>query len=162
MFHVTEKMVAYFGCDVRRISHALKVLGFARVLAEETGVSEKENLIIELAAVLHDIGIHEAERKHNSSAGKYQELEGPPIAESILSECGVPKDVSARVSYLVGHHHSYGMIDGIDFQILVEADFLVNIAEDAMEHPAIQSIRDKYFKTQAGIKILDSMYLSEK
>ena len=32
-----------------------------------------------------------------------------------------------RVEYLVGHHHTYKDIDGLDYQILVEADFLVNI-----------------------------------
>lgn len=36
-----------------------------------------------------------------------------------------------RVAYLVGHHHTFQRIDGLDYQILIEADFIVNAAESA-------------------------------
>mgnify|MGYP000340972515 FL=1 len=35
--------------------------------------------------------------------------------------------MTERVAYLIGHHHTYDKIEGMDYQILVEADFLVNI-----------------------------------
>ena len=38
------------------------------------------------AAILHDIGIHKAEEKYKSSAGNYQEIEGPPIAKAIMEK----------------------------------------------------------------------------
>jgi hypothetical protein len=59
---------------------------------------------------------------------------------------------------MIGNHHSYKNIDGLDFQILVEADFLVNIYEDNLDKGAIESIRKKIFKTATGLKILNSMY----
>ena len=34
-----------------------------------------------------------------------------------------------RVAYLVGHHHSPEQIDAIDYQILIEADDIVNASE---------------------------------
>jgi hypothetical protein len=40
----------------------------------------------------------------------------------------------------------------------VEADFLVNIDEDALDAEAILQIRNKYFKTNTGISILKSLY----
>lgn len=86
---------------------------------------------LELAALLHDIGIHEAERKYGSAAGQYQELEGPPIAQKILEQLGAEPELAQRVCYLVGHHHSYTLVDGPDFQALVEADFIVNIGRTA-------------------------------
>lgn len=153
-----SEMIRYFGSDVRRISHALKVYGFAEAIAEEENVSGQCRAVIGLAAALHDIGIPEAERKYHSSSGGLQEKEGPPIARRILEGIGADAGIVDRVCHLVGSHHSYGRIDGPDFQILVEADFLVNIFEDAMDREAIRSIRSKYFKTGAGAGFLESMY----
>ena len=34
-----------------------------------------------------------------------------------------------RVAYLVGYHHSPEQIDGIDYQILIEVDCVVNASE---------------------------------
>jgi hypothetical protein len=155
---VLEEMIVYFNGDLRRINHALKVYGFAVTISGLESVSEKEKEIIALTAVLHDIGIKEAERKYNSTAGKYQEIEGPPIAKQILENQGIDNPIVERVCFLIGHHHSYSKIDGLDFQIIVEADFLVNIFEDNLERDAIESVRKKYFKTKHGIKLLDSMY----
>lgn len=155
---ILEKMIGYFGQDVRRVNHALKVYGFARAIGGSGAISADRLEVLELAAILHDIGIKEAERKYSSTAGRYQELEGPPIARDIMAGEGVDGAVIDRVCHLVGNHHSYGKIDGPDFQILVEADFLVNIFEDGMEQASIKSIREKYFRTPAGIKLLEGLY----
>lgn len=155
---VLKKMIAYFHQDIKRVNHAIKVYGFAKTISGNEIVSEKYKTVIELAAVLHDIGIKEAEKKYNSSGGKYQEIEGPPIAEDILIDEGIDKSIIERVCYLIGNHHSYNKIDGTDFQILVEADFIVNIEEDALDIEAIRSIKEKYFKTATGRKILESLY----
>lgn len=157
---VMEKMVRYFQNDVRRINHAVKVHGFASILYQDIGSDEMLHQIIGYAAVLHDIGIKEAERRYNSSAGKYQEEEGPPIARQILSELHVDEEIIDRVCFIIGNHHSYSKIDGIDFQIIVEADFLVNIFEDDMSQEAIENICHKIFRTKTGMRLLKSMYMS--
>lgn len=151
-------MVRYFGNDTRRISHAFKVLGFAGTIAAGEGLSGKTEHIIRLAAILHDIGIKDAERKYNSSAGHFQELEGPPIAEEIMKNCGIPAEISDRVCYLVGHHHSYNRIDGIDFQILVESDFLVNIEEGFIKPDAAPAVVSNYFRTSTGKELAAAMH----
>lgn len=156
---ITYKMIQYFGNDSKRINHSLKVLGFAKAIAAGENYCGKPLKTLEIAAILHDIGIHEAERIHNSNAGKFQELEGPRIAKSILEDLIIDEKVIERVCYLVGHHHSYSMIGGLDFQILVEADFLVNISEDNLSVSAIRTIREKYFKTKTGIDIITKLYL---
>ena len=79
----------------------------------------------------------------------------------MLNELNIFQEIINRVCFLIGHHHSYSQIDGIDYQILVEADFLVNIYEDNMNESQIKSIRNKIFKTKSGISIIDSMYLSK-
>jgi hypothetical protein len=155
---VLLNMVRYFGDDVRRISHAFKVYGFAKAIMAGEKMTEQQQFITGLAAALHDIGIKESERKYQSSAGHYQEMEGPAVAWQILSGCGITGEVAERVCYLVGNHHSYNKIDGIDFQILVEADFLVNIHEGYIKPDAAPSVVQKYFKTQTGRELSASIY----
>jgi hypothetical protein len=156
--NVVKKMIDYFGTDVRRINHALKVYGFARCIARCEGLPEQELVVVDIAAILHDIGIKEAERKYNSSSGHYQEIEGPPVALQLLAEFALDKTILDRISFLIANHHSYHKINGIDFQILVESDFLVNIVEDEIQSHSIESIRSKYFKTATGISIIESMF----
>lgn len=155
---VLEAMIRYDGKDVRRINHAIKVHAFARHLALAEGLSGRALEVLETAAILHDIGIHEAERKHGSSSGPYQELEGPAVARELLSGGGLADAELDRVLFLIGHHHSYGAIEGADFRVLVEADFLVNAFEDGLAVEAIAAARERVFRTKEGIALLDSMY----
>jgi hypothetical protein len=62
------------------------------------------------------------------------------------------------VSYLVGHHHTYSGIDGADYQILVEADFLVNLYEDSLPREAIMSVYNRIFKTETGRKLCGTIF----
>ena len=151
-------MIEYFGNDILRINHALKVYGFASTICRSETANKDTIDIIEIAAVLHDIGIHVSEKKYKSSAGKYQEIEGPPIARKMLEKIEVKQEIIERVHFLIGNHHSYSKIEGLDFQILVEADFLVNIFEDEMNKKMLANIRDKYFKTKTGKMLLESIY----
>jgi hypothetical protein len=151
-------MVHYFGSDIKRISHALKVYGFAQSLIAGEGIEGDQKQVTELAAILHDIGIKEAVRKHNSSEARFQELEGPAVAREILSGNGITGELADRVCYLVGNHHSYQKIDGPDFQILVEADFLVNIHEGYIKPDAAPTVVNSYFKTKTGRELVESIY----
>lgn len=151
-------MTDYFGNDVIRINHALKVFGYASTICRNANLDTNTIEIIELASILHDIGIPLSEKKYNSSAGKYQEIEGPPIAREMLEKLNIQAKVVERVCHLIGNHHTYSKIDGVDFQILVEADFLVNIFEDNMSLSAIESVRKKYFKTTTGISLVESIF----
>lgn len=155
------KMINYFDGDDRRINHALKVYAFAKNIAELEGIIEEKKEIVEISSILHDIGIKVSEEKYNSSAGKYQELEGPQVARDLLDEFNIEKNIIDRVCFLIAHHHTYSNIDDIDLQILIEADFIVNIYEDSMKNDAIETVKSKYFKTKTAIEILNSMYLKK-
>ncbi len=156
---ITLKMIEYFENDIKRINHALKVYGFASCIARSEKLSDQEILIVEITAILHDIGIKEAEKKYNSCGGNYQEIEGPAVARQLLQETELNSEMLERICFIIGNHHSYHKIDRLDFQILVEADFLVNIFEDEMSQNSIESVRNKYFKTQTGISMIQSMYM---
>ena len=156
---VKDKMIEYYAGDSRRVHHFLKVHSFAKLIAELENMQPDELEVLEIAALTHDIGIKNAERKYNSSAGKYQEIEGPAVAEELLNEFNIKKDILERIKFLIGNHHSYNKIDKIDFQILIESDFLVNIDEDNMKIENIKVIKNKYFRTNMGIKLIESMYI---
>lgn len=153
-----KKMIAYYAGDPKRIQHFMKVYEFARLIGGEEKLDDKSQYILEISALVHDIGIKAAEEKYGSSSGKLQEKEGPFIARSMLTDLKCENDVIERVCYLVGHHHTYDDIQGMDYQILVEADFLVNLYEDAIPADAIRSVGNKVFRTETGKQILKEMY----
>ncbi len=155
-----KKAIDYNKGDARRISHLVKVYAFSELIGISEGINCKTLDILNAAAILHDIGIHECERKYNNTSGKYQEVEGPPVAEKILSELDYSDFEKERICWLIAHHHTYSSIDSLDYQILVEADFLVNIFEDNMSVKQIEKIKSKIFKTKSGIDLLDTMYLN--
>lgn len=157
--NIVKEMILYFDGDVRRINHALKVYSFSKTIGELENIGDEKHKILEVAAILHDIGIKESEKKYNSSAGNYQELEGPPVAKKLLAKFNFETSFVDRVCYLIGHHHTYTKIDDIDYQILIEADLIVNIFEDSITKDKIKIIKEKYFKTNTGIKFIESMYL---
>ena len=103
-----------------------------------------------------------SEEKYGDCSGKHQELEGPIIARTMLETLGFEDSVIDRVCYLVAHHHTYQDINGLDYQILVEADFLVNYFEDHLETESIKKSVKKIFKTETGIRIATEMFFPEE
>lgn len=157
--NVCKLMIDYFGDDVRRINHAIKVAGFARSIGIGEGIDDNMMQIIEICGYLHDVGIKLAEEIYQSSSGSYQEKLGPDIVRRLLEDITIDNMTLDRICFIIGHHHTYSAIDGIDFQILVEADFLVNIYEDQMQEEAIENIYHKIIKTKTGQDMFKKMYL---
>ena len=155
---VTAAMIAYDAGDPMRIQHFLKVHAFARLIGLDEGLDEHTQSVLEAAALVHDIGIHPAEAKYGSSAGKYQEELGPAEAEKLLTGLGWPEADIRRISFLVGHHHTYTAIDGPDYQILVEADCLVNLYEDGRRPEAQRHAYETIFQTESGKKLCRELY----
>ena len=158
---VINAMIAYYAGDVRRINHFLKVYGFAKAIGEMEGLDESTQEILEIAALTHDIGIKNSEKKYSSSAGNYQQIEGPPEAKTLLANLGVESNVIDRVCWLIAHHHTYTDIHGIDYHLLVESDILVNAFEDNMPDASIEIIMTKFFMTETGTEFIKTVYRSQ-
>ncbi|MBU0581077.1 MAG: HD domain-containing protein [Candidatus Margulisbacteria bacterium] len=150
--NIILKMKAYFGEDQKRIEHALSVLNYSRQILEKEQANRD---IIEVAAVLHDIGISEAERKYNSTAGHYQQIEGPPIAKKILQELNCDNNLIETVCEIISKHHILNGMISQEFQILYEADWLVNLQDDYKDWSKEQKEKaiQKNFKTKPGLAI---------
>lgn len=146
-----DKTIAFDSPDSRRIAHLVKVHGYARAIGLFEGLNDKTQFTLEAAAIVHDIGIKVCEAKYEgNSSGKLQEIEGPPVALELLTSLGFAREITERVAYLVGHHHTYTDIQGLDYQILVESDFLVNLQEKAMDNQIIKTTYDQIFRTETG------------
>ena len=152
------EMIKLYAGDPKRIQHFCKVHSYAKLIAELENVDKKTRFILETAALTHDIGIHICEQKYGDCGGKLQEQEGPGLAQQLLAKLRFPEDVSTRVQYLIAHHHTYDNIDEIDYQILVEADFLVNIMEDGLSKDAALKAYHNIFKTPCGKRMCREMF----
>lgn len=144
--------------DPRRIQHFIKVHSLARLIGRAEQLDERTLLILEAAALTHDIGIRPAEQKYGSARGPLQEQEGPAPACMMLNELGFDTELVERVCYLIAHHHTYDNVHGQDYRILLEADFLVNLYEGQADHDALRSAYARIFRTPTGRRIFCAMF----
>ena len=153
-------VIKYDHGDVKRIQHLIKVHDLCLTIGLMENMPAEELWTLEAAAMLHDIGIHAGEAKHGGKCtGKHQEEEGPAVAQEILDSVGgFTNQQTERIKYLIAHHHTYSDIQGLDYQILVEADFLVNLYEDGEPLSAVEKVQERIFKTASGLAVLKSMY----
>ena len=161
------KMTEYEGGCVERVNHFLKVFAFAKTIAEGEDVDDATKEIMDAKnKEIRDLkeenrNLRKFEMLYNSRnvSGPHQEVEGPPIALEMLPACGYTHGQTERICYLIGHHHTYTNINGIDYQILVEADFLVNIFESGMTHEAAEKVYENIFRTKTGKQLLKDLFL---
>ena len=78
-----KEMIRYYARDPKRIQHFIKVHDFAGMIGKLEGLEDDEQNILEIAAIVHDIGIKVSEEKYGDCSGKHQELEGPVIARKM-------------------------------------------------------------------------------
>lgn len=157
-------MIDYNNGDPKRIQHTTKVHAYASMIGRIEGLDEETLFILESAALVHDIGIRASEQKYGHQNGKLQEQEGPAVAREILTRIGGYSERQIeRICWLVGHHHTYHVCEDLDYQILIEADFIVNLYEDNESPHAIRAVRKNIFRTGSGTKMLETMFgINEK
>jgi len=165
---VAVAMKKYFGNDFKRIGHAMKVARYAERIADALpeDTDQAHPAVVLIAAYLHDIGIKEAERKHNSTSPKYQHLEGPPIAREILIELQAEPGLIDEVCDIIGHHHFPRENETINFKALYDADLIVNLEEKQKESPTapvkMRKILEKSFLTTSGRALAGEVFEVEK
>ena len=157
-----EKMINFYEGNLHDIAHFMKVWAFAKTIGEQEKLDAHTMQILELAAVVHDIACPLCREKYGNTNGKNQEIEGPPLVKAFLSDLPVSTQDTERISWLVAHHHTYENVDGLDYQILLEADFIVNAEESGFKYSAVESAKKNIFKTTTGIRLLQSIYLQSE
>jgi uncharacterized protein len=159
---IMQKMIAYSDGNLHDIAHFMKVYAFARTIGIQEGLSETEQQTLEIAAITHDIACPLCREKYGNTNGSHQEEEGIALTEGFLKDFELPDGMKERIIYLVSHHHTYKNVDGLDYQILLEADFLVNADESNMTDDSISNARKNIFKTSTGTSLLGDIYLRKR
>ena len=154
-----RKMIDYSAGNADDIAHFLKVLAYAETIGTLEQLDTETQLTLELAAVVHDIACPLCREKYGHCGGKEQELESEALLRPFLAEFALPQGMLERIVCLVTHHHTVTDVDGIDYRILLESDFLVNAAEMHLKREAIESFREAVFRTESGTHLLNSIFL---
>lgn len=147
---IIEKMIAFSNGNIHDIDHFIRVWTYAKTIGELEGLDPETQYILEIAAITHDIACPLCRQKYGNTDGKYQEVEGEPLVHNFLNDSGMTADQIDRVAYLVSHHHTLTDIDGMDYQILIEADFIANASENNYNKETIQSFIYKVMQTNSG------------
>lgn len=155
---IVTKMIEYSNGDLHDINHFMKVYAYAKTIGECERLDSKTQAVLEAAAIIHDIACPLCREKYGNTNGQYQEAEGAVLAEEFFKNSGYSDEFIARVVFFVGHHHTLKDITGMDYQILIEADYLVNADESDYSEENIRNVMEHVFRTETGISLLRSMY----
>ena len=155
---ILDKMIVFSEGSIHDIDHFIRVWTYAKTIAELEQLDSETQYILEVAAITHDIACPLCRKKYGNTNGKHQETEGIPMVESLLNDAGLSTHQMDRVKYLVGHHHTLSGIDGIDYQILVEADYIANASENGYDRKNIENFLNQIVKTNAGKQLIKSIF----
>ena len=153
-----EKMIVFSKENMHDIDHFMKVWAYAKTIGELENIDDETQYILEIAALTHDIACPLCREKYGNTNGKYQEEEGAWLVKDFLADIGLTSVQIERVAYLVGHHHTFQRIDGLDYQILIEADFIVNAAESAYSKENIANFAETIMRTNSAKRITAEVF----
>ena len=156
---IMEKMISFSKGNIHDIDHFLRVWSYAKTIGELEHLDPESQFILEVAAITHDIACPLCREKYGNTNGKHQEEEGTRMVREFLSDSDLSQDQIERAVFLVGHHHTFTDIEGLDWQILAEADYIANASENNYSKQNIQNFADKIMKTDAGKRICSEVFL---
>ena len=139
---IMEKMIAFSEGNIHDITHLSCVWTYAKTIGELEGLDANTQFILEVAAITHDIACPLCRKKYGNTNGKYQEQEGAPLVREFLADTGMTAE----------------QIDDIDYQILIEADYIVNASESGYDQQTIRTFMEHTMKTAAGIRLTKTVF----
>lgn len=155
---VLEKMIEFSDGNIHDIDHFIRVWTYAKTIGELEHLDKEAQYILEIAAITHDIACQLCREKYGNANGKMQEIEGVPMVREFLRGTGMTAAQIERAAFLVGHHHTYTCIDGVDYQILLEADYIANASENDYGTEKIKTFLEKAAKTESGKKLIRQVF----
>ncbi len=147
---IMKKMIDYSKGNIHDIDHFIRVWTYARTIGELEDLDTETQFILEVAAITHDIACPLCRKKYGNTNGRHQEEEGVPLVKDFLCDTGLTEAQIERVAFLVGHHHTLAGIEGADWQILIEADYIANATENGYSENNISAFIQNIMKTESG------------
>jgi len=154
---ILEKMITHSGGNIHDIDHLIRVWTYAKTIGEQEGLDTEMQFVLETAAITHDIACPLCREKYGNTNGKQQEKEGEPMVRAFLADTELSIAQVDRIAWLVAHHHTFSEIDGADYQILVEADYIANASENGYSRENVRNFMERIMKTESGKRILTAV-----
>ena len=79
------------------------------------------------------------------------------MVRTFLADTDMCAEQIDRIAWLVAHHHTFSDIYGLDYQILVEADYIANASENGYSRENVRNFMAKIMKTESGKRILTAV-----
>ena len=155
---IMKKMIDFSDGNIHDIDHFIRVWTYARTIAELEGLDAETQYILEVAAITHDIACPLCREKYGNTNGKYQEAEGMPMVREFLRDTDLTEAQIDRVAFLVGHHHTFTDVQGRDYQILLEADYIANASENGYERRNVENFIQKIMRTESGKALAKAVF----
>ena len=155
---IMAKMIDFSGGNIHDIDHLIRVWTYAKTIGELEGLDADTQYILEVAAITHDIACPLCREKYGNTNGKHQEVEGAVMVRDFLRDTGLTERQVERVAFLVGHHHTLTGIDGVDYQILVEADYIANASENGYSRQNVENFMAKIMRTDSGKRLARAVF----
>lgn len=155
---IMAKMIDFSEGNIHDIDHLIRVWTYAKTIGELEGLDADTQYILEVAAITHDIACPLCREKYGNTNGKHQEVEGAVMVRDFLRNTGLTERQVERVAYLVGHHHTLTGIDGADYQILVEADYIANASENGYSRQNVENFMAKIMRTDSGKRLAKAVF----
>ena len=155
---IMQKMIRFSEGNIHDIDHFIRVWTYAKTIGELEQLDEETQYILEVAAITHDIACPLCRDKYGNTNGKHQEVEGTPLVKEFLSDSEMTEVQIDRVAFLVGHHHTFTGIDNLDWQILIEADYIANATENGYSETNVRNFIQKTMKTDSGKSLAKDVF----
>jgi len=155
---IMEKMLRFSEGNLHDIDHLLRVWSYAKTIGELEGLDTRTQTTLEAAAIVHDIACPYCRAAYGNTNGRLQEREGAPMAADFLRDTGLDAEQIGRIAWLVGHHHTFTDVDGLDHQILLEADYIANASENGYPRENLENALARIFRTDSGKALLRDVF----
>ncbi len=155
---IMEKTIRSASGNIHDIEHFVKVWSYAKTIGELEKLDAETQFILEAEAVTHDISRPVCLKKYGNTDGKLQEKESPALISAFFSDTDLTEAQVERVAFVVGHHHTYEGVDGLDWQILLEADYIVNASEKGYPRENLQKFLETHAKTESGKRLIREVF----
>jgi HD superfamily phosphodiesterase len=157
-----KEVIEYFAeTDIAQISHTEAVHNFAQLIASLENCNEYQQSLIEMSALLHDIGCPNAKKKYGNTNPPNQEKEGKPLAKAFLDNYPMPDKDKELLAEVVGAHHHLHVLRELGFEILAEADLIVNLLEGYYKMEQAQHLYECFVSTKSGKELYYNMFLKK-
>ena len=150
---IMEKMIAFSEGNIHDIDHLIRVWTYAKTIGELEKLDAGTQYILEAAAIVHDIACPLCREKYGNTNGKLQETEGERMVHEFFAGTDLSGEQIGCIAFLVGHHHTYAGVDGADYQILLEADYIANASENGYSEKNVRNFIEKIMRTDSGRKL---------